>query len=51
MKIYKERRIYFAEECIKCGNSFQSFKRAKIKRGLCRKCRKAAVPENQLPLL
>lgn len=44
---YKERRIYFAGECTGCGNSFQSFKRSRIKTGLCRACRKSAVPKGQ----
>lgn len=39
MRIYKERRLYFASSCEQCGKRFQSFKRAKIKGGLCRNCR------------
>lgn len=37
---YKERRLYFSQGCERCGRRFQSFKRARIKNGLCRKCRK-----------
>lgn len=49
-RVYKERRLYFAENCEKCGNQFQSFKRSKIKHGLCRKCRKNEVNPNQVTL-
>lgn len=44
---YKERRLYFSDNCEKCGNPFQSFKRAKIKHGLCRKCRRNQPDPNQ----
>ena len=49
-RIYKERRIYFSANCEKCGNSFQSFKRSKVKHGLCRNCRKVEVDKNQVSL-
>lgn len=47
MRIYKERRLYFASSCEGCGNRYQSFKRAKIKHGLCRKCRSKRVEPGQ----
>lgn len=47
MRIYKERRLYFASSCETCGKRFQSFKRAKIKHGLCRKCRSHKVDPQQ----
>lgn len=49
-RVYKERRLYFSENCGNCGKPYQSFKRSKIKHGLCRKCRKSAVDPNQAPL-
>jgi protein-arginine kinase activator protein McsA len=48
---YKERRIYFAGSCGKCGKSFQSFKRSRIKKGLCSSCRSHFVDPNQASLL
>lgn len=48
--IYKERRLYFYT-CSKCGSENRcSFKRTKARKGICRKCRKNAVNENQIPL-
>ena len=44
---YKERRLYFSGECAGCGHSFQSFKRSKIKAGLCRKCLRLQPPKGQ----
>lgn len=45
---YKERRLYFSQGCERCGRRFQSFKRAKIKNGLCRKCRKVNPDQKSL---
>ena len=50
MRVYKERRLYFSEKCENCGKGFQSFKRSKVKGGLCRKCRKNQPDPNQQPL-
>ncbi len=50
MREYIERRLYFSGRCEKCGNGFQSFKRSRIKHGLCRKCRKNWVDPNQTSL-
>lgn len=49
-KQYKERRIYFSQKCEKCGKPYQSFKKSKIKKGLCRKCIKNKQDPNQQPL-
>lgn len=49
-KQYKERRIYFSKNCEICGRPFQSFKRSKIKTGLCSKHRKFKVDENQMDM-
>jgi NAD-dependent SIR2 family protein deacetylase len=50
-KQYKERRIYFHQSCTNCGSKYQSFKRRRIKAGLCRKCRSGVlVTENQIIL-
>lgn len=46
-KQYKERRIYFAVQCTNCEHPFQSFKRSRIKAGLCKKCRKLVPPKGQ----
>lgn len=46
-KQYKERRIYFAGQCTNCEHPFQSFKRSRIKAGLCKKCRKLIPPKGQ----
>jgi hypothetical protein len=46
-KQYKERRIYFAGQCTNCEHPFQSFKRSRIKAGLCKKCRKLVPPKGQ----
>jgi len=43
----KERRIWFFP-CIKCGKGrAQSHKKRKAMAGLCQKCRRNQVPENQ----
>lgn len=47
---YKERRLYFSEECEKCGKPYQSFKRSRVKHGLCRKCRRNQPDPNQQTL-
>ena len=48
---YTERRLYFFT-CDKCGRiNAQSFKRRKVKTGLCRPCRKHEVDKNQLSLI
>lgn len=48
---YVERRLYYSETCIKCGKPFKSFKRSRVKGGVCRRqsCR-YSVSENQQPL-
>ena len=46
-KVYKERRLYYGDSCSQCGHKFISFKRSKIKKGLCRKCRKNPVDPGQ----
>lgn len=48
---YVERRLYFNGNCTLCGQPFQSFKRSRIKAGVCRrkKCRTQPDP-NQAPL-
>lgn len=48
---YKERRLYYSETCAKCGKPFKSFKRSRIKGGVCKRysCR-YSVPDNQTPL-
>ena len=45
----KERRVYFFD-CTKCGNRRSSFKKSKALKGICRKCRRNQVPDNQLHL-
>jgi hypothetical protein len=50
-KTYVERRLYYAGHCSKCNNPYKSFHRSRIKGGLCRKCRKGAVPKDQMALL
>jgi transcription initiation factor IIE alpha subunit len=50
-KVYRERHIYFFV-CSNCDILRQSFKRAKARRGICRKCRsKNAVHKDQLSLI
>lgn len=50
-RIYKERRLYFSETCVKCGKPFKSFKRARVKNGVCkRKTCRYSVPDNQTRL-
>jgi len=44
---YKERRLYFNNDCDKCGKIFQSFKRSRVKGGLCRNCRRIQADPNQ----
>jgi hypothetical protein len=47
-RIYKERRLYFSQGCERCGRRYQSFKRKRIKQGLCRKCRKVNTDQTSL---
>lgn len=47
-RTYKERRLYFSQGCECCGKRFQSFKRARIKNGLCRKCRRINPDQTSL---
>lgn len=48
--VYKERRLYFYT-CSKCGGTNRcSFKRAKAKKAVCRKCKRLAINKNQIPL-
>lgn len=50
MRKYKERRLYFYT-CTKCGSTNRcSFKRAKAKHAICRKCRKQEVNKDQLAM-
>lgn len=49
-RVYKERRIYFSANCEKCGHPFQSFKRSKVKHGLCRTCRAKVINPDQVEL-
>lgn len=49
MKTYKERRVYMFP-CSVCGNARKSFKRSRANKGICRGCRRSAVPENQQTL-
>mgnify|MGYP001562951328 CR=1 FL=1 len=46
---YIERRLYYSETCTKCGKPFKSFKRSRIKGGVCKRktCRYGA-PDNQV---
>lgn len=47
-RIYKERRLYFSQACDRCGRRYQSFKRKRIKEGLCRKCRRINPDQTSL---
>lgn len=47
-RIYKERRLYFSQACERCGKRYQSFKRKRIKEGLCRKCRRINPDQTSL---
>jgi transcriptional regulator NrdR family protein len=49
MKQYKERHVYFGV-CDNCTHKYCSFKRTRIKNGLCRKCRKTKVNKDQIGL-
>lgn len=50
MKKFNERRIWYFP-CTNCSRGrAQSHKKKKAVAGLCRKCRKIQVPENQVPL-
>lgn len=49
-KTYKERHIYFGSKCSGCGGKFQSFKRSRIKTGLCKKCRRNKPVKGQTNL-
>lgn len=51
MKPYKERHLYFFT-CSKCGTvNRSSFKRAKAKKAICRKCRRHTMDKNQLTFI
>ena len=48
-RIYKERHVYFGI-CINGDHEFQSYKKTRIKNGLCRIHRKGGLSKDQIPM-